>query len=108
MRVAEAGLATIEYPERLTPKEIRAMADQLGDIARASDQANRRDLAELYDAPRLAIDYDHRTRVAEVSITPAPRVDSVGVRGDTHINHTADAQRMSRETGRFEPEAADF
>jgi hypothetical protein len=64
------------------------MVDQLGDIARALDRANRRDLAELYDALRLAVDYDHCTRVAEVSITPAPRVDSVCPRRNTHLNHT--------------------
>ncbi|MGY4765850.1 hypothetical protein ACXC9Q_02900 [Kribbella sp. CWNU-51] len=82
-RSAEVGLATIEYPERLTSNEIRAMVDQLGDIARALDRANPRELAELYDALRLMVDCDHRTRAAEVSITPAPRVDSVGVRGGT-------------------------
>jgi hypothetical protein len=82
-RAAEAGLATIEGPGRLTPKEVRAMVDQLGDIGRALDRARPTELAELYDALRLAVDYDHRTRVAEVSITPAPRVVSVCVRGGT-------------------------
>jgi len=62
-RAAEAGLATIEYPKRLTPREIRAMVDQLGDKGRALDRANRKDLAELYDALRLTVAYDHRTRV---------------------------------------------
>jgi len=80
-RAAEAGLAAIEYPPQLTPKEIRAMIDQLGDIGRVLDRANRRDLAELYDALRLVVDYDHRMRIAEVSVTPTPRVDSVCVRG---------------------------
>ncbi|WP_328520577.1 recombinase family protein [Kribbella sp. NBC_00359] len=41
-RAAEAGLATIERPQRLTPKEIRAMVDQLGDIAQALDCASQR------------------------------------------------------------------
>jgi hypothetical protein len=82
-RAAEAGLATIERPQRLTPKEVRAMVDQLGDIAQALDRASQKELADLYDALRLAVDYDHRTRVAEVSITPAPRVVSVCVRGGT-------------------------
>ncbi|WP_132210328.1 recombinase family protein [Kribbella steppae] len=82
-RAAEAGLASIEAPKRLTPKEIRAVVDQLTDVARALDRANRDDLAELYEALRLRVEYDHRTRVAEVSVTPAPRVDSVCVRGGT-------------------------
>jgi hypothetical protein len=51
------------------------MVDQLGDIGRVLDRANREDLAALYEALRLTVDYDHRTRVAEVSMTPAPRVD---------------------------------
>jgi hypothetical protein len=82
-RAAEAGLATIEHPPRLTPKEIRSMVDQLGDIGQVLDRANPKDLAELYDGLRLAVDYDHRTRVADVSIMPTPRVDSVCVRGGT-------------------------
>lgn len=36
------------------------MVDHLGDIPRALDRANPRELAELYDALRLAVDYDHR------------------------------------------------
>ncbi|MFI6676867.1 hypothetical protein [Kribbella sp. NPDC050470] len=82
-RAAEAGMAAIEPPQRLTAKDVRAMVDQLGDIGRVLDSATQEDLASLYDALRLTIDYDHRTRVAEVSITPAPRVDSVCVRGGT-------------------------
>lgn len=76
-------MAAIEYPKRLTPKEIRAVVDQLGDIGGVLDRANRENLAELYDALRLTVEYDHRSRVAEVSITPTPRVDSVRVRGGT-------------------------
>jgi hypothetical protein len=37
----------IEHPERLTPKEVRAMVDQLGDIGWVLDRANRADLAAL-------------------------------------------------------------
>ncbi len=59
------------------------MIDQLGDIGQVLDRANREDLAELYDSLRLSVDCDHRTRVAEVSIMPTPRVDSVCVRGGT-------------------------
>lgn len=44
---------------------------QLADVAKALDQANRDDLAQLYDALGLAVAYDHRAHAAEVSITPA-------------------------------------
>lgn len=57
------------------------MVDQLGDIAQVLDRADRGDLAELYETLRLTVDHDHRTRLAEVSIAPTPRVDSVRVRG---------------------------
>jgi hypothetical protein len=63
-----------------SPEHIDSTVDALtsaGDIGRVLDRANQADLAALYDALRLTIDYDHRTRVAEVSITPTPRVDSV-------------------------------
>jgi site-specific DNA recombinase len=73
-RAAEAGLVAIERPERLAPKEVRAMVDQLADVARALDCASRRELADLYDALRLAVDYDHRTRVATVTRSRLPRV----------------------------------
>jgi hypothetical protein len=65
-------------PERLTPKEIRSMVDQSGDIARTLDQANRRDLAELYDALRLAVDYTiARGWLKSRSRLPRVRISSV-------------------------------
>jgi hypothetical protein len=82
-RSADVGVARIEYQERLTPKEIRAISDQLGDIARALDWANARELAELYDALRLAsITTIQRGSLKSRSRLPR-RVDTVRVRGVT-------------------------
>ncbi len=47
------------------------------------DQADRGDLADLYGALGLEVSYNHKTRVAEVSIRPTRRVVSMRVRGGT-------------------------
>jgi hypothetical protein len=59
------------------------MVVDLGDMRMVLDLAERDDLVELYRALQLAVSYDHRERVADVSISPAPRVDKVRVRGGT-------------------------
>jgi hypothetical protein len=59
------------------------MVDDLGDVRIVLDRAERGELAELYRALRLTVSYDHRERVADVSISPSPRVDKVRVRGGT-------------------------
>ena len=80
-RAAVAGLDALEPTERLTAEDVRAMVDQLGGMRMVLDLAERGDLAELYRTLRLAISYDHRPRVADVSISPTPRVVSMRVRG---------------------------
>jgi hypothetical protein len=54
------------------------MVKQLGAMKAVPD---RGDLADLYGALGLEVSYNYTTRVADVSIKPAPRVVSVGVRG---------------------------
>jgi hypothetical protein len=59
------------------------MVEELGAMKTVLDQADRGDLADLYGALGLEVSYNYKTRVADVSIKPAPRVVSVGVRGGT-------------------------
>lgn len=82
-RAAEAGLAAIEPLPKLTAADVRAMIAHLGDMTKALGRANSEDLAQLYQALALSISYDHRMRVAEVSITPATHRVSTCVRGGT-------------------------
>lgn len=72
-RAAEAGLKAVDPVPQLTADDIRAVVTQLADMANALDRADRNDLAELYETLGLAVAYDHRLQVAEVSITPALR-----------------------------------
>ncbi|TCO12257.1 hypothetical protein EV652_13033 [Kribbella steppae] len=44
---------------------------------------DRGDLADLFSALGLEVSYNYKAQVADVSIKPAPRVVSVGVRGGT-------------------------
>jgi hypothetical protein len=69
--------------ERLSPAGIRAMIDELGAMKTLLDQADREDLAELYGALALEVSYNHKTRVADVSIRPTPRAMQKCVRGGT-------------------------
>ncbi|WP_134004934.1 recombinase family protein [Kribbella sp. VKM Ac-2566] len=82
-RAAESGLKAVDPLPQLTANDIRALVTQLGDMAKALDHADHKDLAELYEALGLAIAYDHRLQVAEVSITPALRGVKKCVRGGT-------------------------
>ncbi|TCM34420.1 hypothetical protein EV648_1273 [Kribbella sp. VKM Ac-2568] len=82
-RAAEAGLKAVDPVPQLTADGSRAVVTQLGDMAKALDRADRNDLAELYETLGLAVAYDHRLQVAEVSITPALRGVKKCVRGGT-------------------------
>ncbi|WP_130385405.1 hypothetical protein [Kribbella sp. VKM Ac-2569] len=62
--------------ERLSAEDIRAMVKELGAMKAVLDRAERGDLADLYGALRLEVSYNHKTRVADVSIEPNPRVVS--------------------------------
>jgi len=59
------------------------MVQELGAVRALLDQADRGDLADLYGALKLEVSYNYKTRVADVSIRPTPRVVSVCVRGGT-------------------------
>ncbi|TCC48032.1 recombinase family protein [Kribbella capetownensis] len=82
-KAALAGLEALEPAERLSPADIHAMIDELGAMKTVLDQADRADLAELYGTLALEVSYHHKTRVADVSISPTPRVVSMRVRGGT-------------------------
>jgi hypothetical protein len=69
-RAAEAMLAAIEPSQQLTAPETPEMIAELGDVARELDQADREDLAELYDALGLAITYGDAQTRADVFISP--------------------------------------
>jgi hypothetical protein len=59
------------------------MVSELGDMASALEQADASDMAALYEAQGLHLNYNHNSRSAEVAISPAMRGFSVGVRGGT-------------------------
>ncbi|WP_328993667.1 hypothetical protein OG394_04885 [Kribbella sp. NBC_01245] len=67
-RAAEAGIDSLQPTERLSSTEIRAMVDELGEMKLVLDTADRGDLAELYEALRLRISYNEKTRVASVDL----------------------------------------
>lgn len=92
-RAAEAGLKAVDPVPQLTADDIRAVVTQLADMANALDRADRNDLAELYETLGLAVAYDHRLQVAEVSITPALRGVKKCVRGRTRTLTTRLALR---------------
>jgi hypothetical protein len=79
-KAALAGLEALEPAERLSAADIRAMEQELGAVKAVLDQADRGDLADLYGALNLEVFYNYKTRVADVSIRPTPRVVSVCVR----------------------------
>ncbi|GAB2615302.1 recombinase family protein [Kribbella endophytica] len=82
-KAALAGLEALQPEQRLSSADIRAMIDQLGVMREVLDQADRGDLSDLYGALGLTVSYNENTRVAEVSISPTPRVVSMRVRGGT-------------------------
>jgi hypothetical protein len=81
-KAALAGLEALEPAERLSASDIRAMVKELGAMKRVLDLADRGDLADPYGALGLEVSYNHKTRVADVSIS-TPRVVSLRVRGGT-------------------------
>ena len=72
-RAALAGLEALEPAERLSGADIRAMVKELGAMKVVLEQAERGDLADLYRTLGLEVFYNHKTRVADVSIR-LPRV----------------------------------
>lgn len=81
-KAAFAGLEALEPAERLSASDISAMVKELGAMKAVLDRADRGDLADLYGALGLEVSYNHKTRVADVSIS-TPRVVSLRVRGGT-------------------------
>ena len=95
-KAALAGLEALELAERLSTADIRVMVEELGAMKTVLDQADRGDLAELYGAFGLDVSYNYETRVADVSIRPAPRVVSMRVRGGTRTLTTRIASTSER------------
>ena len=82
-RRGKASLVLSALKDRLSSADILAMVKELGAMKAVLDQADRGDLADLYGALGLEVSYSHGTRVADVSISPTPRVVSMRVRGGT-------------------------
>lgn len=82
-KAALAGLEALAPTQRLSAADIRAMVKELGAMKAVLGRADRGDLADLYAALGLEVSYNHKRRVADVSIS-TPRVVSLRVRGGTH------------------------
>ncbi|WP_188989414.1 recombinase family protein [Saccharopolyspora thermophila] len=80
---ARAELDDERAPNALSSAEIHAMIDSLGDVGTALSNAKPDRLASLYEAVDLQVRYEPTERVAQITIHPASRVNSVRVRGGT-------------------------
>lgn len=79
---ARAELDAAPAPNLLSPAEVYAMIDSLGDVGRELNRAEPEKLQQLYEKLALEMVYQHEERAVDVSIRPARRV-SAGVRGGT-------------------------
>ncbi|MQA27684.1 MAG: recombinase family protein [Micromonosporaceae bacterium] len=82
-RSAEADLAAVPEQRGVNRDELRGLVDTIGDMTRVINEAEPQDLADLYQALRLSMMYDHAAKVIEATIRPALCVDKSGVRGGT-------------------------
>jgi len=83
-RAAEAELqARPGSGEPVTADEVRQMIADLGDLDDVLASADRQALAELYQAMKLSVTYDHEARAADVSVAPTAHGAKVRVRGGT-------------------------
>ncbi|WP_086788973.1 recombinase family protein [Crossiella equi] len=80
---ARAELEGAPPPNALTAAEVHAMIDSLGDVGAALSEAKTESLADLYSAIDLQVRYTQTAHVADVTIKPVGRVNSVRVRGGT-------------------------
>ncbi len=77
---ARAELDGTPAPDALTPAEVYAMIDSLGDVGGALNEADPERLEQPYEALRLEMTYDAEERAVDVAIRPARR-GSERVRG---------------------------
>jgi hypothetical protein len=56
---------------------------EVANMARVLNRAERADVAAPYASLHLEVEDDHRSRIASVSISPAPHGFKDGVRGGT-------------------------
>jgi hypothetical protein len=83
-RAAESALTTAPRETSLSRQELAVVVDSLGDMTRALERAEPRQLAELYASLRLSMTYHHAERTVDVEVDPlADRVDKLRVRGGT-------------------------
>ncbi|WHT23787.1 hypothetical protein N8J89_20725 [Crossiella sp. CA-258035] len=80
---AQAELDGAPPLKALSSAEVHAMIDSLGDAGAALNSAKPERLADLYGAVDLQVRYTQTAHVADVSIKPVSRVNSVRVRGGT-------------------------
>jgi hypothetical protein len=83
-RAAESALTAAPRESSLSRQELAVVVDSLGDMTRALERAEPRQLAELYVSLRLSMTYHHAERALDVEVDPlADRVDKLRVRGGT-------------------------
>ncbi|MGH3664089.1 MAG: recombinase family protein, partial [Micromonosporaceae bacterium] len=82
-RSAEADLAAVPEQRGISRDELRAVVDAIGDMTGVINKAEPQDLADLYQALRLTMTYDHAAKMVEATMRPIPCVDKSGVRGGT-------------------------
>jgi hypothetical protein len=68
-------------PDAITEAEVYARIDSLADTGASLSKAGPETLASFYTAVDLQGRYEHETQVADVTIQPVTRVNSVRVRG---------------------------
>lgn len=80
---AYAELSGTPASEELTRHDVEAIIDSIGDIGAALTHTEPHNLANLYEALRLQMIYDHESRMVDITIQPHGRVNSARVRGGT-------------------------
>ncbi len=78
-----AALDNRPTPNLLSPAEVYAMIDALGDVGHALSGTEPEHLANLYTAVGLQVRYQPTTHTADVTLQPVGRVNSACVRGGT-------------------------
>nr|MBA3489164.1 hypothetical protein [Longispora sp. (in: high G+C Gram-positive bacteria)] len=81
-RALEADLAALQSDTGLSRAEIETMVDQVGLIVDALNGAGSEELAAIYQALDLSMNYHHEERVIDIKIE-VPHVVKFRVRGGT-------------------------
>jgi hypothetical protein len=75
-RAAELALKAEPTSTSLSRRELAAMVDSLGDMAKALGRAEPTDVADHHASLRLSMTYHHMERVVDVAVDPVgDRVD---------------------------------